>query len=171
MAEEQGTPEPLRAPDIKRSLRFTLVQLIGVPLILCIPALAILGVFGHEVASVQSVANDFQMFVTAPTKLRYKMLDSFDIIIRNTSEAPLNIKISLDNSYFSNFSTVSFSPRPSEITSKKYTFLFSQIPARQTRRLSATMQAENYGKHSGAVVANSESGTAAYVRLSTIVFP
>ncbi|MBI1296719.1 hypothetical protein GC175_17320 [bacterium] len=70
--QQEEDAQPPQPPPIKKRFQFTKAQLIGVPLILLIPILALIGVFDAHLERTTAVAGDLQVTVEYPTSVRYK---------------------------------------------------------------------------------------------------
>jgi hypothetical protein len=66
----QGSPQG--PPQIRRRLRFSPLQAIGILALLSIPALALAGVFGTDVSSASAESEGLRVDVTYPGRMRYK---------------------------------------------------------------------------------------------------
>ena len=147
--KEYGVPQP---PSIQRLLLFKKTQLIGVPLIILIPVLALLGVFGESFETTRQTGDTFAVEITYPARFRYKMIDTMMVTVENVSaQAVPTVTVAFDAAYISQFSTVSFTPSVSEIAGDAYYVQLKQVEAGEVRRVVVTLQAERYWRHEGEV--------------------
>lgn len=164
--------EPPQAPSIKTRFQIPRFQLIGMPLVMLIPILALFGIFGESVDSVSASNPQLEMRVEYPTRFRYKMLDSVTVALFNASEQSFpTVELRFDRAYIEAFSTVTFTPSVKSITEEDYIVEVTDLQPQETRIISVTVQAEKYGKHSGAITAAAENAEELRVLIDTLTFP
>lgn len=162
--EISGPPQP---PAIRSRLIFTRKQIVGIPLILAVPILAVLGVFGerHEVMHTSSASLD--MTLSYPERFHYRQVLSLRADIRNVSAHPLDtVKVSFDTAYIGHFSSVRFDPPAREA----YVVDLLGVKPGESRRVAVELWGQDYGRHRGRVVARAGSDSIV-TRFSTLVFP
>lgn len=166
--EDSGSVPP-QPPRMARRFAVYRHQLIGIPLLLLLPVLAVSGVFGVSSES-RSVRGDaVSVVVEHPSRLRYKMFDTLRIEVRNTSGRARTVTVAVDRSYLDRFSGVTFVPAVEAITDAAYV-LRLEIPADEVRVATATLRAEDFGRPSGAV--RVRSGASEWtVPVTTVSFP
>lgn len=172
MAKKKQNSGPPQPPTFDRNFQLHKTQLIGIPVMLLIPILALLGMFG-ETDHEQTIANPrLEMQVTYPTRLRYKMIDAVAISLTNTSAQTIpTLQIEIDRSYVEGFSEVTFTPAIDQITGTVYIMELTDLQPGDTRVVSFAIQAEKYGKHQGAITVTPESEEALRVLIETLTFP
>lgn len=169
MRQDDQLPQP---PQITRGLSFEKYQLIGVPLLVLLPALALWGVFGVSWATTKAAAEGLDAEVTYPERIRYRMHRELEVTVRNTGGKPLPVVVvSFDRSYISAFSQVQFTPSARNITDEGYEVQLNDIPPGGERRVSASLQADDYGRHGGWVTVEARGGGRSRLPVTTIVFP
>lgn len=164
--------EPPQPPQIRRSITLEKYQLIGVPLLVLLPALALWGVFGVTSASARASATGLEIEVTYPERFRYRMHRELEVTVRNTGGKPLPVVVvSFDRPYISAFSQVQFTPAARSITAEGFEVELDDIPPGGERRVSASLQADDYGRHDGWVTVEAQGGGRSRLPITTIVFP
>lgn len=170
--EEQNNQHPPKPPEFIRKFKFNLVQLIGIPIFLIIPVLALFGVFGESADKVRASSAEFEMQVEYPTRFRYKQVNPVEVSLRNTSSQIIPaLTVSFDHFYISKFSETQFTPQVKEVIENSYKVELNYIQPGETRRVSVSLQGEHYGRHNGSITAETERGSRADVNISTIIFP
>lgn len=170
--EPSKPPQPPQPPSIETRLRFHLHQLIGIPLIILIPILALFGMFGETLGAVDASNAQLQMHVEYPTRFRYKMIDSIEVLLFNASDQVIpTVNVHFDRAYIEQFSTVTFTPSIKTISEDVYLVEMTDLQPQETRVISITIQAEEYGKHSGTISAAPEGSEGLQVQVDTITFP
>lgn len=168
-AESSQPPQP---PQVARKLQFHILQLVGVPLMMLIPVLAIFGAFGETVHEVTESSQNLEMHVTFPTRFRYKMIDSVTVSIRNTSDQPItSVHITFDRAYIESFSTVTFTPSVKHVTEEVYVVELTDLQPGQVQIVSLSIQAEKYGNHQGVITAKQGSDEGLQAHITTLTFP
>ena len=168
-AEVSQPPQP---PEVARKLQFHVLQVVGIPLMMLIPILAIFGFFGETVHEVKESSQNLEMHVKFPTRFRYKMIDSLNVSIRNTSNQPIpTVLVTFDRAYVENFSTVTFTPSVKHVTETAYIVELTDLQPGQAQIVSLSIQAEKYGDHEGVITAKSDGSEELQARVTTFTFP
>jgi hypothetical protein len=168
VSEEQQDSSPPAPPGIGRQIRLTPWQRFAVPVLLGIPILALLGVFGESWDTASQATSNLELRLEYPTRYRYKMLNSLNLDVSNTSAGPIDtITVALDTAYASRFSTVVGIPT----FEFPYTLELTDLPPGETRRVTIELQGERYGRHSGDLLVTSTAADTARLPVSTFIFP
>ena len=175
MAKSKKKKEPSKPPqppEVDKKFQIYTFQLIGIPLMILIPILALFGLFGESVESVRTSSQQLDMIVEYPTRFRFKMIDELTVSLSNASEQTLpSVLVSFDRQYIDGFSTVTFTPSVKSITDSDYIVEVSDLKPGQTRVITATIQAEKYGMHRGLISTGPEDGSDLEVSVATFTFP
>lgn len=175
MAKSKKKKEPSKPPQppkVDKKFQVHAYQWIGIPLMMLIPILALLGLFGETVDTVSSSSQLLDVSVEYPTRFRYKMIDEVTVSLSNISGQPLpSVLVLFDRDYIDGFSTVIFTPSVKSITDTNYIVEVSDIQPGETRIISATIQAENYGMHRGIISIGPEDAEDLEVSVATFTFP
>lgn len=164
---ETKVPQPPEPPQIGRRLVFHPLQAIGVPLIMLIPLLALLGVFGRATTEASERAANLEVKVEHPTRMRYKTTETVEIAVRNAGGGPLDsVNVVMDREYLEGFSNVSFTPTADEITDEGYVVELGAIEPGSTRIVSVEIRGDQYWLHEGGLTVGEVS-----IPLATWVFP
>jgi hypothetical protein len=113
MAHDPHLPdhtEPPGAPEVRRRVRLYPGQWIGIPILILIPLLAALGVFGERRETVEVTGAAIRLEVDYPTRLRNGQRSDIEVRVWNLSTEPLNAAVLFDPAYFERFTRVSFTP-------------------------------------------------------------
>lgn len=154
-------------PEIPRRITFTRKQWIGLPLIMLVPILTVLGVFGEHRAEVRASGASLSLVVRYPDRFRYRQVQQLDISVRNASPRRIDtLRVSLDTGYISRFSSVRIVPAPHSA----FVVDLTSVAAGETRLVTAELWGEQYGRHRGRVIASAGSDSE-IVDLNTFVFP
>ena len=149
-----------------------MLQLIGIPLMMLIPILALLGVFGETVHEVTEAGRELEMHVRFPARFRYKMIDSITVSVRNASNQPItSVNITFDRAYIESFSTVTFIPSVKQVTETVYIVELTNLRPGEVQVVSLSVQAEKYGNHQGVITVKPDGEEGLQARLTTLTFP
>lgn len=160
-------PEPPPPPETRRRIRLYVYQWIGLLLLLLLPVLASAGVFGESWRVERASVGALSVVVSYPSRFRYKQLNQIEVQVRNTSGTALDsVKVSLDTSFATRFSTVASVP-PLE---RAFELSIAAIPPSASRLAIIEIQAERYGRHSGTLTIASAPDTVR-VPLAVLIFP
>ena len=160
-------PSPPPPPSIDLKIHLSLKQRIGIPILLAVPILALLGLFGETRAQAHSTNGSIDLQVSYPARFRYRQVQSLRVSVRNLSPIVADtMKVSFDTAYVSHFSSVRFDPAPSSA----YTVDLIDVKPSESRLVSVELWGQDYGSHRGTVVARHGSDSA-IVHLRTFVFP
>ena len=149
-------PRPPEPPTIGRGLKPYASQVVGVSLLLLIVALALLGVFGETHAQATAEGAPLRLEVTYPERFRYKTIDTIDVTVTNTGGETLPaVTVRFDRAYIDAFSTTTFTPSLTRVTSDAYEVDLSDLRPGDTQPVTVQVQAEAYWAHTGFVEAES----------------
>ena len=161
-------PEP---PSIGRKFRPAFTQICGVAFLLLIVVLALLGVFGNSEGHATAEGGPVRLDASYPERFRYKTIHAIDLEITNTSSSDLEtVTVRFDRTYLEAFSTVTFSPSLTRLTSDAYEVELRDLEGGETRPVSAEVQAEHYWGHPGFIEASTSEGSAR-IDVHSVVFP
>jgi hypothetical protein len=167
LTTEQDPVSPPSPPLVAPRLSLTGKQLVGIPLLAVIPLLTLLGVFGEARTTTRVVSPAVDMRVVYPSRLRYRQIGLLEIAVRNVSGHTLDtLALSLDTAYVTRFSSVRIEPAPQ----LAYRVALTAIKPRETRLVAAELWGQDYGSHTGHIVATT-LGDSVSSRIQTFVFP
>lgn len=168
MQGSEEVPRPPRAPEIERSFRLHAWQWVAIPLIMLVPALALLGVFGESWDTTGAATADLEVELRFPSRFRYKQLNEMHAFVRNVSGRRLDtVTVSFDTTYISRFSTVIFTPS----AVRAYEVELTGVSPGEQRLISVELQGEKYGRHTGAIAAWGTTTDTVSASVSTFIFP
>jgi len=170
--EDYGVPQP---PEIEKQWTFSTLQKLGVPLLILIPLLALLGLFGESSAAATETGNTFAVEVSYPSRYRYNMLSPLTVSIENRSDQVVpTVTVSFGQDYISQFSNVSFTPEPDEVTGEAYYVRFDDLQPGEVRLGQVELQADRYWRHNGSVAVapgDADDAPDVVIEVSTLVYP
>jgi hypothetical protein len=161
-----------KAPDMPRRLVFNRTKLVGLPLLLSVPVLAVFGIFGISEGEVSAAAEGIEAHLNFPERSRYKVSDQLELTLRNTAAEGLpRVTVRFDLAYVSAFSEVHFTPEPKRITEHAYEVELDNIGPGETRRIHVSLQGNEYGRHRGTVSIAVNGTTTNQLSVDTLTFP
>jgi hypothetical protein len=105
--------EPPEVPEVTRRVRLYGGQWVGIPLLILIPVLAVLSVFGETRDTVAAASPAVRLQVDYPARVRSGQQSGIEVRLRNVSGASLDgVTVTFDPAYFERFARVSFMPQP-----------------------------------------------------------
>jgi hypothetical protein len=160
-------PDPPDAPEMPRRISLHRNQWVLIALMLCLPVLALLGVFGGR-ATRRGEAGPLAVNVRYPTALRYNVFDNIELHVQNRGAAVLDtVSVAIDSAYATRFSMITSIP-PFE---EAFRVTLPQLRAGESRPVRVELRAERYWRHRGIIAITAGGADTLRIRLSTIVFP
>lgn len=160
-------PDPPAPPETRRRISLYRFQVLGLPLLLAIPVLALFGVFGERWSVAHAGSRALDVSVRYPAVFRYKMIDAIELHVHNRGSTTIDtLTVTLDSAYAGRFSTVTAVPPfigPFELQ-------LTDVAAQQSRRVRIELQAERYWSHSGRLTIAAGADTLR-LPLATMVLP
>lgn len=151
--QAQSGSQPPPPPPFPRKIQLHRVQLIGMPLLMLVPLLAILGVFGETFTTTQARNDRLTVQARYATRYRYKMANPVGVTIHNASTAPsATVEVRFAKGYIDQFSDGSFTPQVAKITEQFYLVPITDLQPGETRVVTVSLQGERYGRHQGVIV-------------------
>lgn len=171
-SEKQPSPKPPPSPDFERQLELYSYQYIAIPLLLLIPFLAILGVFGETTAAIQANAASLSLEVAFPDRMHAGMGNEITVEVTNDSgeDLPL-LEVLVDQTYLRKFVDVRFTPEPNRVTNAYAAFEIPDVLAGETRVISIEFEGLWVGRHEASIAARTSTGENVSTTISTFVFP
>lgn len=168
MNVSEDTSQPPEVPEIDRGLQLYPWQWIGMPLLILVPVLALLGIFGDREGTVRAEDAVLEVRVEYPERLRAGRPATARVLVRNRAARPLeSVRVSLDSSYLAGFADLRILPLPQ----RAYEVDLGMIGPGESRLVRMEMIGEAYGRHSGEVAARAGEGRGVRAHLRTFVFP
>ena len=172
MAQQQDIPQPPQPPQMERKIQLYPYQWIGVPLLFLLPVLALVGLFGERLTAVSAANEAVRLQVEYPARSRYRINEPLIIEVTNlTGQGPITMTVTISRAYIEQFSSVTFTPQPNEITPEAYVVEVVNVPAGGARYVSVELQAERYWRHTADISAFVEGAAPVQTSISTWVFP
>lgn len=153
--QEGSHPRPPAALNIIRRPLLTPLQRVGLPLLTLIPVLAIVGVLGVNRASVGADGRTLHLEVDYPIRARKGVKTDAVIRVENGGSTPLRgVSVTIDREYVDVFDEFTLTPAPSHITENAYHVDLGDLPAGESRLVSATLRPGwEYGQRRGTITA------------------
>ncbi len=165
--ETMEASEPPRAPKFRRRIALTRKQRFGLPIIVLVPILALLGIFGERQVDTTARSATVAMAVRYPERFRYRQTQSLEIRVTNLAPKDIDtVHVWLDSAYVTRFVNVRIEPAP------RTAFAVDLVRVRpnESRLITVELVADRYGRQRGRVGASTRTDSIA-VSLSTLVFP
>jgi hypothetical protein len=170
--KSQEIPQPPQPPVVGRRLHLYPYQIIGLPILIMIPILALLGVLSQQNATVKEASADFDVTLEYPIRCFYRMSSTMELSIRNTSTALIPaIRVSLERSYMRAFDSIQFIPDSVTLTEGAYIIELNNVSPGETRRISIDYQPKRYWQHQGNLNISADGAAPVEIPLQTFVFP
>lgn len=169
---QSAVPEPPSPPSVGRGVRFGPLQAAGLVLIVAIPVLALLGLFGESTAELSATLPDLEVHITYPARTRYQTGSAVQVTVRNITSLPLeDLTVRFGRHYLEGFADVKFTPAVDVVTEEGYEVRLSGIPAGASRVVSVSVLAEEYWCRRGTVTVERAGAEPLRFQLETFVFP
>ncbi len=170
MAKQQS-PQPPQPPPFERRTQIPAIQMVGIPLLLLLPVLALVGVFGHATDSATTSNDVLALEVTYPTRTRHNLAAELVVEVGNLSAEPITVTLDLDRSYLDRFAEHVFLPEAQEVRPDVYRVEVSDIPPGEARIVRVGLRAEQYWRLAGQATASLDGSSPVSVPLRTWVYP
>lgn len=159
--------DPPELPEINRRLKFGGWQMVGLGLIMLIPVLAAVEVFGEGSATAAYRGSALAISAEYPARIRHGAPEEVTVLATNHGPFRFDtVTVRFDSSYVARFTDPQFVPS----TSDAYEVELADVRPGETRVIRLGVRANEYGRHRGAISAFHAADTAR-VTVSTIVFP
>lgn len=164
----QGTtPKPPQPPDVPRRLRLTLLQRIGIPVLVAIPIVAMTSLLGEHFTAVTKAASGIALRVEYPDRIHYRQPMPFRVTVKNIGAAPIDtVHVRISPEFMRAYTNVSLSVS----LEGAYAFDLRDIAPDSERVISGTVEGERYGSSDGIARAYTRAGEVR-VPLHAFVFP
>jgi hypothetical protein len=170
--KRQEIPQPPQPPAVGRRLHLYHYQIIGLPILIMIPILALVGVLSQQDATITAASADFDVTIEYPTRCFYRMSSTIELSIRNTSAESMSaIKVSLERSYMRAFDSIQFIPDSVTLTEGAYIIELNNVSPGETRRISIAYEPKRYWQHQGNLNISADGAAPVEIPLQTFVFP
>ncbi|MEX2536688.1 MAG: hypothetical protein WD273_13915 [Trueperaceae bacterium] len=172
MSPEQEIPQPPEAPQIERRINLSRDQLIGIPILVLIPLLALFGVFGVSESRGTREGESVALAVEYSSRTRLRAAHSLVIEVTNRLDRPLTgVVVEVDRNYVEKFSQATFTPSASTVNETAYRVDLDPIPASATRVVTVDLKPVRYWSHSGTVTVSATESNEVEFEFATFVFP
>lgn len=166
--------QPPSPPPFPRKVQFHRVQMIGMPLLMVVPLLALFGFFGESSTTTQTQNDRLRVQVTYTTRSRYKIASPVEVTVYNRSTTALaTVEVRFAKAYIDQFADVVFTPQVTAITDQEYIVQLHDLPPEVTRVVTVNLQGERYGRHEGGITVSEASAPTNGLALpiTTWIFP
>jgi hypothetical protein len=157
-----------------RRLRLSLAQWLGLPLLLAVPCLALLSVFGERSAVVEGSSAELVVRVDYPSRLRLGVHGALTVEVTNRGARALaGAEVAFSRSYLDAFREVALEPAVLELRRDWTVVGLPPLLPGDVGVVSVRLRGESYGKRRGVVEVAGGGGSASAVRLEleTFTFP
>jgi hypothetical protein len=165
-------PEPPQAPTFKRKLRFYFYQYLGLPLLLLIPVLAIFGVFDQALTRQEQTGDEVSISIDYPSHYRYERAGTIRIHVQNNREESIPLlSIEISKVYLEHFRELHFVPDVSHMNLESYIIELTEILPGTSQGIRIDLQANDYGVHTGFILATVEGIELLRFSMNSFTFP
>lgn len=161
-----GPVTPPLPPRISGRIVLPRGRLAGTFVILCIPVLALFGIFGERWETKQVDAGPYRFVAQIPTRFRYKETNEITLLFQNRAAAPVTAVVRFAPSLLEGFSEIAFVPSEE----KAYEVHLKGVPPGGEERMRVSIRAEHYGMHQGTIDV-AASGVTTSVPAGIFIFP
>lgn len=163
---------PPQAPEMPRQWKFYRFQYVALPILLLIPILALMGVFGETAATIEAVSAGFIVRVQYPDRAHYEANNQIVVTLRNETGRDLsNVSVEFDRKLLDQCSELSFNPALKEITESVYRVEVGGLRAGGERVVTLDYQPDMNGHHDSWVRAGADGISPVQAAFSMFVFP
>lgn len=164
---EAGLPKP---PSFERRVRIPRGHAWGLLLLVCIPVLAIVGVFGSGDRTFNAEGGGVTVALTYAPRLRYGQPAQLKIEVRSTDDRSLRgVRVRVDTSFLDRFGKVSATPEPKRLSAQSYEFAVDDGVAESV--LVLDLEPEKYGSATGRVTVMVLGQVVVELPLRTFILP
>jgi len=169
---EKPDPQPPAPPAFERRLHFSWTQIIGVGLLALLVLVALTGRLGTVESRTNARAGPLSIEARYPSTIHYNASETVVLEVRNEGgQALRDVRVRFDRAYLSRFAGLQFTPQATRLNERHTEVSLGEIEAGSTRRIVLELQAADYGRPQGSIVAVSGEAGEARVQLSTLVLP
>lgn len=170
MSDRESKPES--PPFHPRKLRFNRAQLIGIPLLLIVPVLAMFNIFGPSRREVNVASQALHVRIKYPRCLHFSTSDRIEVEVRNTGPAPLeDLAATLSRDYLAACGNLAVFPDASELDASGLRIRLGRVPPGETRQAWIQVQGDFYGSHAGEIRVTAGDASLATAPISTFIIP
>lgn len=171
--ERDEHPEPPQAPGIERRVLLTPLQRWGLPLLLLLPLLALLGLVDEARGEVSASEGFLRLQVDYPSRARAGVTTSLTATVWNDGAAELSgVYVTLPSDYLDAFAPFELLPAATTVSAASHRVFLGAVPAGGSRVVTALLTPSDYGRRSGSVSAASAAAPQPITtEFSTFTFP
>ncbi|HSJ63368.1 MAG TPA: hypothetical protein VK922_05600 [Gemmatimonadaceae bacterium] len=162
------TPSLPEAPEIDRRITIPPFRAAALGVIVLVPVLAVLGVFGERARAGAAASGAIAVQIEFPSRARFRALDVITATVANRSDGVIDtVTVRIDTAYALRFSAVTFTPPATAAYGVKLT----SLGPGESRLVVVELRGERYGRHRGALHVESTSGDTVAIAVHTWTFP
>lgn len=160
--------ELFQIPEFQPKIKLWRYQWIGIPLLLLIPILALLNVFGVQHENISYTGNGVEINGKYPVKMRYGQEEFLRLEIKNGSKQDLKgTRVIVDKSYVERFDGAEFSPDVTE----NYSVNLGTLKRGETKIFSLKLKAGKGGTYDGGLTVMSQNKQLYRTDVETVIYP
>jgi hypothetical protein len=171
MTEPDDPPdraEPPPAPDLRRHVRLYTAQWIGIPVLMLVPLLALLGLFGENRARLEAARDGLDTTVDYPTRLRTGQRTHIELHVHNRSDLPAeDVTVRFEPRYFEHAFNLLFIPVPDA----PYEVKLPALAPGAAGRVRVEFELEQRWRNTGGISVFRDGQDTAHTRISTFILP
>jgi hypothetical protein len=164
--------DPPPAPPLERRWQFHRLQLIGVPLLLAAPALALTGHLGGARERVELHQSGLGLALEYATRDHLDNWSRLELTIRNESAAPLlDLQAAFARDLLRGLARPQFQPALDRIDGAAYVVALGTLPAGDVRVIALDYQPAEVGRHAGVIHVRSGGRELAQLPVALVTLP
>lgn len=174
MRQVKKPPQPPQALPSPATPLLSPLQWVGLPLLILLPVLAIVGVLGTSLDQVSAANGAVRLQVQYPARARKGTQVDARIRVLNAGSAPLGgVTVAIDRAYLDGFGMVKITPSDLVITDAGYEVSVGDLPAGASRHVLLQLEpGRSYGRRTGTVSVYADGvAQPVTVPLATFTFP
>lgn len=174
MRQAKEPPQPPEALPSPAKPLLSPLQWVGLPLLILLPVLAIIGVLGPGVDQATAASEALSLRVQYPARARKGTAIAAVIRVANSGSAPLSgVTVAIDRAYLDGFGTVEVTPSELLISDASYEVQVGDLPAGASRHVLIQLEpGRAYGRRTGTVSVSADGvDQPVGVPVATFTFP
>lgn len=172
MTTGTSEPGPPQAPAFERRLQFARLQLVGMPLVMLVPMLALAGLLGGRREHAERRADDVVVDVAYEGRARYEASSRIEVKVHNAGAVPLAAaQVEIERALLEGFSEVMTSPAVAAIEGDAHVVALGELAPGATRMVIVEFRPSQPGRVRGGVRARVGESARVRVPVEMLVLP
>lgn len=164
-----GPPQP---PAIDRRLQFARLQLVGMPLMMLVPLLAVFGLLGEARERTERAGDGVRVRVDYPGRARFEADTRLRLSVENVGSAALSdTRVEFERGLMDALSGIGFSPPVERIDRQAYVVGLGELAPGAERVVFLDFRPSERGRLGGRVTLRAAGAPLVEVPIEVLVFP